>query len=161
MHAGASGGKAADKGGLFADRADWQFGESVYLSRQQPGNAARKKQRQVGPRVIGFWSGLSEGRDVYQRRSRIEAAETVGVVLQGAKLLGSALTDDYFGGCDRTAARRSIIGGDGLAVIEVGREPRRHFRVDAADIRTRIGEEPSANGGSQTRSYLYETETLQ
>ena len=85
----------------------------------------------------------------------------LGVVLQSAKLLGAALTDDQVSGCDRIASRRSIIGDNGLAMIEVGRERRRHFRVDAADIRTDIGEEPSANGGSQTLSYLYDTETLQ
>jgi hypothetical protein len=46
-------------------------------------------------------------------------------------------------------------------MIEVGHERRRHFRVDAADIRANIGEEPSANGGGQALSYLYDTETPQ
>ena len=161
VHAGAGGGKAADKGGLFADRADRRFREIVDLPGQQPGNAAGEEQRQVGRRVVGFWSGLSEGRDVYQRRGRIEPAKTVGVVLQSAKLLGAALTDDQVGGCDRIASRRSIIGDDGLAMIEIGRERRRHVRVDAADIRTDIGEETSANGGSQALADLYDPETLQ
>ncbi len=94
VHAGAGGGEAADKSGLFADRTDRRFREIVDLSCQQPGNAARKEQRQVGRRIVGLWSGLSEGRDVHQRCGRIEAAETVGVVLQSAKLLRAALTDD-------------------------------------------------------------------
>ncbi len=61
VHAGAGGGKAADEGGLSAHRADRRFREIVYLPGQQPGNAARKEQRQVSRRVVGFWSGLSKG----------------------------------------------------------------------------------------------------
>ncbi len=161
VHAGAGGGKAADKGGLFADRTDRRFREIVDLSRQQPGNAAGKKQRQVGRRVVGLWSGLTEGRDVYERCGHIEPAKTVGVVLQGAKLLGAALTDDQVGGCDRIAFRRSIIGDDRFAMVEIGRERRRNVRADAADIRPDIGEETTANGGSQTLADLNDSEALE
>jgi hypothetical protein len=94
VHAGAGGGKAADKGGLLADRTDRHFREIVDLSCQQPGNAAGKEQRQVGRRVVGLWSGLAKGRDVYERCGRIERAETFGVVLRSLKLLRAALTDD-------------------------------------------------------------------
>ncbi len=54
-----------------------------------------------------------------------------------------------------------MIGEEGLGIIEVGREGGGDFRVDAADIGTDIGEEPSANGGSQALPYLYDTEPLQ
>src|SRR6202007_780028 len=96
----------------------------------------------------------------HQRCGRIAPAKSSGVALQRAKLLGSSLTNDQVGCCDRIASLSSICD-DGLAMIEIGRERRGNVRLDAADIRTDIGEKTSANGGSQALADLNDPQTLQ
>jgi hypothetical protein len=120
-----------------------------------------KKQCEVGRRVVGLGSSLPKGRNIYQCCSRIEPAEAVNVVLQDAKILRPAFADDQVGGCDSIATCRSILGGNRLAIIEIGGERRRPVGADAGDIRAEIGEQASANGGGEAPSNLYDSEAPQ
>ena len=72
MHAGAGGGKPADKGGLLADRADRRLGEIIDLPGQQAGDAAGEEQGQIGGRIVRLRPGLSERRDKDERRLRVD-----------------------------------------------------------------------------------------
>ena len=101
------------------------------------------------------------GRNIYQCCSRIEPTEAVNVVLQDAKILRPALADDQVGGCNSIAARWSILGGNRLAIIEIGGKRRRPVGADAGDIRAEIGEQASANGGGEAPSNLYDSEAPQ
>ena len=149
VHAGASGGQSADKGRLFANRADRRFGEIVDLSGQQPGDAAAEEQGQVGRGIVGPWPRLSEGGDINERRRRVAAAQSGDVILASQEIIGPAFADDQIGHRQRIARLTRVAGNDRLAVVEVLRERYRQARVDGGDRGAHIGQKASAHGGGQ------------
>ncbi len=155
VHAGASGGDAADKGGLFADRADRRLGEVIDLPRQHAGDAAREEQRQVGRRIVGLWPGLSVGRNQHQRRVRVDPAQRIGVAFPPAQVARSALAHDHVGIAQRVSPDKR------LSAVQMRLEQRRVIGVDNTHRRPDIGEQPAADRGGQPAAELHDAKIRQ
>ena len=97
VHAGAGGRDAADKGGLFADRADRLLVEIIDLAGQHARDAAREKQRQIGRRIVGLRPGLAIGRNQHERRVRVQRAQRLGIAVPRPQRPRPPLADDQIG----------------------------------------------------------------
>ena len=162
MHAGASGGDPADKGGLFPHRADRRLVEIIDLARQHAGDPAGEKQGEVGCRILGLGPGLPKGRDRRDCRGRVQPAQRFETVFPALKFARAAFAHDQVSACDRRAGGGRVGATERLAVVEILRERRRarpglDTNHPGADIR----ENPAANGGREPLADLHDLNTRQ
>ena len=150
VHAGAGGRDAADKGGLFADRADRRLVEIIDLAGQHARDAAREKQRQIGRRIVGLRPGLAIGRNQHERRVRVQRAQRLGIAVprRAAPAARPRRRSDR--------PRRSASRPTGcLPLFRCAASGVEQSASIADHVGPDIGEQPAADGGGQPGAELH------